>query len=204
MPTLFYPTTSTATYAPTTGKKSTALPSGTQNSITTYESRYFSPLGTTTDVIASVSSLAQTAAQSGMLARFTTDPLAAQTIGSGTWTTKVRGTESNANANAYLGLSVYIWRPSSSSVVGYIYDSATQLGTEFSGGSGSLQTYNVSGSSVTSQRGDVLVAEYWYVATQSKSVSYTITEEVGVSDATYLQAPSNILLATDRRGIVIS
>jgi hypothetical protein len=204
MPSIFYHTSDTASYAPTTGEKSAALPSGTQNSITTYESQYFNPIQTTTNVSASVSSLAQTTAQSGMLARFTTDPLAAQTIGAGTWTTQIRGIESNTNANAFLALSIYIWRPSTTSVVGYIYDSTASLGTEFTGGGGNFQSYNISGSSVTSQRGDVLVAEYWYKATQGKSTSYTVTEQIGTSDNTYLQAPANILLATDRRGIVIS
>lgn len=84
MATKLYFHSSTATYAPTAGEKSTALPDGTANNLSTHESRYMNTtIGTTVTSVVQAS-LAQTARQSGLMARFSSDRLATQTIGAQT------------------------------------------------------------------------------------------------------------------------
>ena len=100
--------------------------------------------------------------------------MSAQSVSANTWTVYLRDIESNAFANAYLAISAYVWRPSTSSVVGYIRDSTTVIGSEWTTNNNAV-TYTFSGSAVTAQHGDVVVFEIWYSATQGKSTAYTVS-----------------------------
>jgi hypothetical protein len=215
MPTRFYHRSSTSTNAPSTGTNSAVWPNGTQNSLTSFQSQLMddSVPPANEAFTATVSTLAQTARQSGILARFTSPALASQTLSSGTWTSLVEGNESNNNANFFYGLSIYIWRPSTSSVVGYIYDNTAQLSTELATSTAS-RTLSVSGSGVSIDENDVLVTEYWYTAQQGKATSYTLNSyfvdmlfSYGGENFSYIEAPQDITLAggaARRRIIIIS
>lgn len=181
----------TAATSPTTGEKSTALPVGTDGGDFN-EDLSLLLTNTTAQTTYTYSSLAQTAQQSAMMARHSSQALQAQTINANTWTLIFEGVESNAAANAFLAISFYVWRPSTSSVVGYIRDSATTLGVEFNG---SPQTVTFSGSSVTAQSGDILVLEAWNVATQAMATSYTISWVVGriaTGVDAYIETPQDL------------
>lgn len=155
-----------------TAEQSTSLPTGTDAS----NAWGIGPLNVTAgpgpgNNTSSRTSAATTAAQSGFLRAWGSAALEAQTIAAATWTFAGGFNESNAAANAFLALAVYIWRPSTSSKVDTIYDSATALGTEWpSSEAGIVATF--SGSSVTTQSGDILVVEVWVVATQGGSMAY--------------------------------
>lgn len=180
--------------APTADSKSVALPIGTNNpggGLNDNDSLLLT--AGTADVSTNITSLAQTARQSGRFSRATSLPLAAQTISANTWTAVVRVQESNTNANAFAAFSIFVWRPSTSSRVGFIYDSSTSLGTEW-GTTLSNRTYTVSGSAVTVEDGDVLSWEIWYSAAQSASKSYTLTIQERLT--TYLETPQNLTFFT--------
>lgn len=193
MPTRFYFRDTISPFTPTAESKSAALPVGTNNSLTINDNESLSLIQGTSDIRVNITSLAQIAQQSGRFARFTSDRLASQVITSDTWSYGIRRQESNSNANTFLALSVYVWRPSTSSVVGYIYDSSAQLGVEWPT-SILLLTGSFSGSTVTCNNGDVLVCEVWYTAVQGKSVSYTNSIEFNVSS--YIGTTSNIIFFT--------
>lgn len=137
----------------------------------------------------------QTAHQDNYLARFTSPALAAQDITAQTWTLAVAISEANANANSYTICSVYVWRPSTQAVVGYIYDSDTPLGVEW-GTTEDGQVLTFSGAAVTTQADDVLVLEFWRHAVQAMSNAYVQTVwfdgTTDVTDATTSDAASYI------------
>jgi hypothetical protein len=197
--TTFYFSQSVNSLAPTAGEKSAVWPDGTDNSQAFSEWTLSRSASTATP--AAFSSLAQTARQSGIVNRFTSDELAAQTIGAQTWTFIGRGQESNVNANRFFGISLYVWRPSTSSVVGYIYDNVAQLSTEFTTGGG-LITCTFSGSSLSINAQDVLVCEVWSTAIQAKATSYTIT--ITYPTGSYLDATNNIAPFARKRVILIT
>lgn len=176
----------TAANPPSNGEKSTALPVGTfkGNSGAGFEDRALKSAIGSAQTSKSIVSLAQTAHQDNYIVRFTSDRLGAQTINANTWTLAVCLAKTVVNANSLLVLSLYVWRPSSTSVVGYIYDSDTTIGavwgnTEFG------QVVTFSGSSVTTQDGDVLVLEVWRHAAQNDVGTYTqIVYFEGATDVT--------------------
>lgn len=197
--------------APTAGEKSTALPNGTANG-TSPTSRLMSPVKTATQTSAAVTTLAQTARQSGTVLRFVSNRLAAQTINANTWTFFSAADESNAAANAFSALSIYVWNPAGSSVRGFIYDNVAELGTEFST-SQSAQSLTVSGSAVTAVEGDFLVCEWWYTAAQGMGTAYTVdffyggTDETttgtgNTSTATYLETPQDLILRLPKSSVI--
>lgn len=152
--------------------------------------------GTGTQVNYSLTTAAITTQQSAMMARHISSGLAAQTISANTWSIQYEGAESNNEANAYLNVSLYIWRPSTTGVVGFIYDSTTLLGVEFNG---LPQNVNIVGTGVTAQNGDALVFEAWYITPgQSKSNSRTVTWSIqnisGTPDPyAYIETPQDLL-----------
>ena len=200
----FRETTNLNTNYPTTGDKSTALPVGTdggdfnQNQDLSLLAMFNLVPGPSN---LTYSSLAQTAQQSAMIARFTSPRLRAQTVNANTWTVAFTANESNAAANAFLAVSAYIWRPSTSSVVGFIRDSATTLGVEFNN---SLQTVTFSGSAVTAEAGDILVVEAWNVATQGMGTSYTITFTTSASGTQrYIETPQDLAFTSTEQVFII-
>ena len=197
----FRETTNLNTDYPSSGDKSTALPVGTDGGDFNQSQDLSLLNGPATATNLTYSSLAQTAQQSAMIARFISPRLRAQTINANTWTVVFTADESNTAANAFLALSAYIWRPSTSSVVGFMYDSATTLGVEFAN---TLQTVTFSGSAVTCNAGDILVAEAWNVATQAMSTSYTITFTTSASGTQrYIETPQDLAFTTNEQAFII-
>jgi len=174
MATTLYLRNTTSTYAPTAGTKSAVLPNGTDRSLTANDSLSLLSTAGESDTTVSITTAAQTAQQSGRFARFASERLSAQSISANTWTVYLRDIESNAFAYAYLAISAYVWRPSTSAVVGYIRDSTTVIGSEWTTNNKAV-TYTFSGSAVTAQLGDVVVFEIWYSSTQGKSNAYTVS-----------------------------
>lgn len=198
MPTRLFTRGVTASTAPTTGDKSTALPVGTDGGDFN-QSLALLTTNQATQTDYTYASLAQTAQQSAMIARHSSPALTAQTINANTWTLLFEGNESNAAANAFLAVSFYVWRPSTSSVVGFIRDSATTLGVEFAG---TNQTVTFAGSAVTAQQGDILVLEAWNVATQAMGTSYTITWSVGrvaTNIDSYIETPQDLFFFSSEK-----
>lgn len=158
------------------GEKSTALPVGTfkGNSGAGFEDLALRTAKGAAQTSKALDALAQTAHQDNYLARFTSAPLAAQTIAAQTWTLALAVSEANTNANSFIIASIYVWRPSTQAVVGFIYDSDTALGAEWSTTEAG-RVVTVSGSAVTTVADDVLVFECWRHAAQGMAVAYTQT-----------------------------
>jgi hypothetical protein len=197
--------------APTAGKKSAVLPVAAVtdgNSGNPFENRslLIQKGQTLPDSVISRSSIANTAHQDQYLGRFTSRKLAAQTITAQTWTLAVATLETNAGANSFTVASVYVWRPGTSSVVGYIYDSDSPLGVEWSTTlDGQVLTF--SGAAVTCQLGDVLVMEFWrHAATQGAATAWLqqlnynghvdVLGTTTADPASYLETPQNLTLDT--------
>jgi hypothetical protein len=170
---LLYFRTEVSPNPPTAGSKSLTLPNGTDRSITTNDDESLSVAQGGTNVLASITTAAQTARQSGRFGRLTSAPLATQDWIAGSWSVNPGlRRESNNAANAFLALSIYIWRPSTSSRVGFIYDANTQLGAEWPT-TAAAATYTILGQAISILDGDVLVVELWYTAAQGMATSYT-------------------------------
>lgn len=188
---------------PTAGDKSTALPVGVDNGDGINQSQEMvlqNPTGANGATLVSTSA-ATTSQQSTMIARFSSSKLRAQTINANTWTIAFIGNESNAAANAFLAVSVYVYRPSTNAVVGFIRDSATTLGVEFAN---TLQTVTFAGSAVTCQAEDFLVLEAWNVATQGMATSYTVSFTTSVvSSPKYLETPQDLSFLDIEQGYII-
>ena len=205
MATKFYLRNITAAAPPTAGEKSSVLPAdtlGANNATGTQETRLLDSIIGTSETSIAHNSDATTAARDNYLARFTSKPLGAQTIPAQTWTLAIALAQANGAANSFLILSLYIWRPGTQSVVGYIYDSHTSLGNEW-GTTKDGRAVTFSGSELAIQEGDVLVLEVWRHAVQSMSAVYTqtvyfdgtvdVTEGSSTSAASYLSSPASIL-----------
>lgn len=202
-----------ALFPPTAGEKSTALPAGTANNQAGKESLALSLVKGPAEQTTGFSTLAQTGLQNGLLQRHTSPKLAAQTISANTWTFYHKALESNANANILSVGSIYVWRPGTNSVVGYIYDSSATIdigyrsAADFEWNNNPAQggTGTVSGASVVAAAEDVLVYEVWYSATQSMGSTYTGTfyyagtNDTDIADGTtnasaaaFIETPQNL------------
>jgi hypothetical protein len=184
--------------APTAGSKSVALPNGTNNSLTANDNQSLL-LTQGTDVQVNISSLAQTARQSGRFARFTSEPLASQTISANTWDYTLRNRHSNNAANAYKAGSIYVWRPSTSSVVGYVYDSNAEIGSRWTTNF-TNDSSNITGSAVTATNGDVLVIEVWYTSAQTMATSYINSIQYNASS--YIETPQDLTFFAATKEII--
>lgn len=194
---------------PTAGEKSTVQPANTLGAL---NASGFGEEGLSlrlekqgfTERSISKNSDATTAARSNYLLRATSEPLAAGTFGSGTWNVALALLETNAAANSFLNLSVYVWRPGTSAVVGFIYDSSTNIGAEWGATEDGVVT-TFAGSNVTAQAGDVLVCEVWRKATQSMGTAYAqaiffdggtdVVDATTTDAASYIEAPGTIAFA---------
>jgi hypothetical protein len=160
-----YLLTATAAASPTTGDQSSANAKytlGANNASAAEQSLALDTAigGASAGTTHSFNSDATTATRTNFMGRWSTIGLSAQTFGSGTWTIGFGLNESNTNADSLVSISIYVWRPGTSSVVGYVYDSSTDLSTEWATASSSAgRVFTVSGSNVTSQLDDILVVE---------------------------------------------
>lgn len=177
--TKYYPFTSGTTNLAflSASEQSAVLPSGTLNTNPVERWAELStakPVGAVALASGGFSSLGQTAAQSALLGTGYYQ-LGSGTVASGTWRIAVNSVvEANANANAFLAASIYVWRPATSTVVGRVYDATTALGAEF-GTTATTRLASITGSAVTCQNGDYLVFELWYTASQAATTAYSIT-----------------------------
>jgi hypothetical protein len=138
--------------------------------------------------------------------RYLSTILNAQTIATGTWTAGVAGIK-NASAednwNARMG--AWVWRPSSGTKVGTIFEPTTSFGTAFSDTvnfRGAVGT--ISGGAVTCLAGDVLVFELWSndpTGTNGMTPGFSydgktdpVDNTIISSCASYIQAPVDINL----------
>ena len=200
MPTRFYFNGNVENNLSPAASQSTTLPDGTNvtsnRSVTTGSSPnldkcLLDPNTGFSDVRLAITTAAQTTRQSGRFGILTTTKLDAQTIPAQTWTVRSYYSESNNNANAFLAVALYVWRPSTNSKVGTIYDANTQLGTEWTISGGYISA-TFSGSSLAILEGDVLVLETWYTAAQGKAASYTVA--MWFDETEYLDSPADIAL----------
>lgn len=153
----------TAPDAPTAGEKSTALPNAaaTNNSGATFEDLSLLPEKGTSQVTRTRATDGNPNHQDQYIARFTSQPLlGTQTVLAQNWRIGIAVNEANAAANSQLMISFYVWRPGTSAVVGYIYDSHTVLGTEWSATEDGVEA-TFPGNMVVCQEGDVIVLEVW-------------------------------------------
>lgn len=203
MPTRLFLRGGTAANPPTAGEKSTALPVGTfkGNSGAGFEDLRLETAKGAAQTSKVLSSLAQTADQDNYIARFTSPALAAQTLSAETWTLAIAVSEANTNANSFFVGSIYIWRPSTSAVVGFIYDSHTSVGVEWVTTEDG-QVLSLAGSAVTTLENDVLVIEIWRHAVQGMAAAYNqtvyfdgttdVTDATTTDAASYLEKPTVI------------
>lgn len=199
---------------PTT-EQSTALHVGTANNTTSTAAYDLSTTKGSAQTSVAWTVLNQTALQSGLRPyRWCTEPLFAQTISANTWTFFFKAQESGGQANMFTAASLYVWRPSTSAVVGYLYDNAAALGAEWSTtAGGSAQSVTFSGSAVTAAEGDIIVFEWWYRMTAVSASAYTgtayfdgtnetTTGTGNTSCATYIETPQNLAIKSPRTSIV--
>lgn len=189
MATTLYFSNVTAEFPPTDGSKSTALPDGTDNSLTVNDSLAMFTTTSGVDTTTSITTLAQLERQSGRFARFTSARLSEQTISANTWNYQLRNRRNNANANAYKAGSIYVWRPATNTLIGYVYDSSVELGTAWTA-SYTNDSTNITGSSVVCQSGDVLVCEVWYTAAQAKAASYVL--DIQYNTSSFIETPQDL------------
>lgn len=192
---------------------STALPTGTE--VTAGEVAGQADLSMLTTQGAAqtskaVSSSNITTEQSGMIVRFTSEALAAQTINAPSagspWTFACGSSYANANANSFYALSIYAFRPPAT-VVGMVYDASTQLGTEWTTAADgqviSLTSGGTNGANRTILDNDRLVIEVWYrELTQAMGTAYAqniffdgATDVTGASTAdmaSYIETPQDL------------
>lgn len=176
----YYPiatSTSRGEFEPSS-EQSAVLPNGSTGPSSYVDGPDYFQLGTAKQEVAVVNrvrwlSLAQTGRQSTFMTH-AWFRLGAQTISAGTWGLGTAVLTSNTAANTFFAVSIYVWRPSTSSVVGYIYDSTTELGNEWRGDfTAESRLISFSGNSVTAANGDTLIFEIWATAAQGAATSYT-------------------------------
>jgi hypothetical protein len=211
--TRYYFRVATTAVSPTAGEKSAALPVGNflGNSGTGFED-----LSLSTSKGASQTNKGRNDANidthfDSYLARFSSDPIGAQTISTGTWTIAAQVSASGFT-NGFLCPIIYVWRPGTSSVVGYIVDSHSNLFTPTGFGSGwptspTGLAVGFTGGTVTSQNGDIIVCELWshsqaaFTGFKDRKVYFDGTTDVtdgytGSVSASYLEAPQSIAIAS--------
>jgi photosystem II stability/assembly factor-like uncharacterized protein len=134
-------------------------------------------IGTAQQTISNLSAPLSTA-QTALLAMFGSYPLnGPQTVGGGSITLNTAKNGSSAAAQFQVNsFNVYVWRPSTASIVGYVRDAGgTQLANN-PGGTGETVTQitGITSSAVNALAGDIIVCEVWATWTQSMGTSYTV------------------------------
>ena len=124
---------------------------------------------------------ATTDAQKLYFCRFVSPPLEAQTIPANTWTINVGMTKSASAANfpvntgpAAIPIVFYVWRPGTGKVGSILEGNSDAVFTEV-GTANDVITGTFAGSSITVQKGDVLVYEVWYQVVQGGATSRSDT-----------------------------
>ncbi len=160
-----------------------------------------------------LTTLANQNAQPSLILRCVSAPIGAQTIAAQLLTFGVGGSDSNTNSNFNIVPILAVWRPSTGSLVGHIWDGVGGGGGGMVVGANSTtQVWSANNNtadnttSVTSQDGDIIVFEWWrYNGVQSMSTAYTntvfydgTTEGSATNSATFLNFPNTITFSTGR------
>ena len=133
--------------------------------------------------------------------RFVSQPLDAQAISAGTWTMRAGIKVASGFTTFHVSGCIYIWRPSTGTLVGTIADVVTTpignpAGTNET--DSGIATLTASGSPVTTLAGDVLIFEFWGVSVDSNVPAHSrqctiyydgTTEGSTTSNAAYVNAP---------------
>jgi hypothetical protein len=119
-----------------------------------------------------------TPTQGGLIARFLSAPIAAQTFADQAIDVRLGASEASTNSNFLPTYCLVVWRPGTGAVVGRIRDNPSTggVGTE----PGTTETNTLvqvfTSTPVTSQDGDVLVLELWrFPGTQAMATTYANT-----------------------------
>lgn len=159
-PTLLYFSNAAPAYAPTTGDKSTYMPQGLNRVGNIGEASLTKTAppgpGTINSILIPIEF---TGTVSGYFGRYSSQPLAAQTIPAQDWTYAAKVQCGTATNMKHVPV-IYIWRPSTNTVVQHISDASTGQGTTWPT-SAVQSTHKFAGASVTVQEGDILVIEAW-------------------------------------------
>jgi hypothetical protein len=200
-PTILYFGSTGSFTSPTAGDKSTYMPQGSNFASGVAESYWtlVRPVdGNGTTLLANIPPGA-TGVASMYFSRFSSDPLIAQTIPAQTWAyrPKVQG---NARMNVRHVPVMYVWRPSTSAVVGYILDATGAQGNIWSTTAGQ-DVNDFAGASVTTQAGDILVIEAWGIGQDptgnGSGVTWYRNSNIGFVSSPYPILFSGAVLAAD-------
>lgn len=129
-----------------------------------------------------VTTLANTTQQNAFMGFFCSLPLYNDyTVGGGSWILNVSNAESNLAANFFINsINVYVWRPSTGTVVGTVRDAAALGGAEpAAAGSQRVQTFTFTTSAISALKGDVIICELWAQFTQANATARTGTVYFG-------------------------
>lgn len=157
------------------------LASASRNAVATQQASDLKVLSTSPGSLmqaAAFTTIATTTTQTALLYIGATQPLASnQTVGGGSIILNAADSETNTNTNFWTNsLNVYVWRPSTKSVVGYVRDATgASLGGTEPTAAGSIQVTNITGitsSAVSAQAGDIVVVEVWARITQGMGTAY--------------------------------
>lgn len=222
MPQKFYLTNEASSDAPTAGRKATSAAPytlGANNATTAEQSFLMRETKDNAETQIVKASDATTATRTNYMGRWTSEPLATQTINTGVWGFGAAFIESNTNADSFLTLAVYTAVPGGTAKKTTIYDSATVVSTEWVGSAtytGRVASFF--GSTVSVDEGDVLVVEVFRVTDsngQAMATAYNQGMIFGGSGAdptegstagnfaSYLNAPANINLSGGGGGVVV-
>lgn len=211
--TKLYLRTAAGAIPPSGGKKSDVLPVGQLVNVGGTNLSLSLAKGSTNANVALSYTPATSTHTDGYLRRFCSVALSPQTFGAGLWTYAFGATQGGRiNNGAFASLSLYVFRPSTGVVVGFIYDSDAPLGTAWPtsvGVGGRVVTFV--GVDVTAQAGDILCFEAWSHGSQPATQTYTATWFYGGSSepadggsigsvASYISSPGFILFPGEANG----
>ena len=135
----------------------------------------------TTQTSITFTNFASSTVQTYLLKIFTSPPISGSaTIGGGNMIINNAGSESNAAMNFFAGntANIYVWRPSTGTLVGTIKDAANSstlgLGNaEVGTGETAFHITSITTSPVAASSGDVIIYEMWARFTPGMATAYT-------------------------------
>jgi hypothetical protein len=188
-----------------TGDRSTGMPNGTLSQ-PTWATRDLDAAKGASQVSVVHTHPALTTHHDGAMRCFVSAALGVTSIAAVNWTFALAATESNSAADTFNNPALYVWRPGTNAVVGYIVGGSSHQGTGFGAEAGTpvSQVVTVAGAAVTGiQAGDKLVFEWWHHWLHTMATAYTSTilyngtqdVEQGISNAScasYVEGPDGL------------
>lgn len=173
----------------------------------------------TGQVASTIDTLAITTPQTGLLGIFATNPIANESVVVGAGSIVLNCADANTDNTSMAfypkGVNIYVWRPSTSSIVGYILDAAdldlsTASPKTFTSTETVTHITGILGAPVPAIEGDIIVVEVWTTMTQGMATSYTGTwyyngttenttqGSAATNHASYIEFTENITFKTGR------